>query len=99
MHTVDVIVIAVYMALLVGVGVRLSRRQNTTDEYFLARRSVPGWAVGMSLLATIITSVTFIAYPGAAYAGDWSLLVPGILFVGVLGLIGTVIVPFFRRVV
>jgi SSS family solute:Na+ symporter len=55
--------------------------------------------MGLSLLATIITSVTFIAYPGSAYAGDWSLLVPGILFVGVLGLIGSVIVPFFRRVV
>ena len=56
MQPLDVIVIAVYMALLVGVGMRVSRRQNTTDEYFLAERSVPGWAVGMSLLATIITS-------------------------------------------
>ena len=46
MHTLDVVVIVVYMALLVSVGVRLSRRQNTTDEYFLARRSVPGWALG-----------------------------------------------------
>src|SRR5580693_6539828 len=99
MHTVDVIVIAIYMALLVGVGLRLSRRQHTTDEYFLARRSVPGWAVGMSLLATIITSVTFIAYPGAAYAGDWSLLVPGLMFVFVIAAIGFVVVPFFRHVV
>ena len=60
MRTLDVIIIVVYMAVLASVGVRLSRRQNTTDEYFLAKRSVPGWAVGMSLLATIITSVTFI---------------------------------------
>ncbi len=99
MRPFDVIVIVGYMAVLVGVGVRLSRRQNTTDEYFLARRSVPGWAVGMSLLATIITSVTFIAYPGAAYAGDWSLLVPGIMFVLVIASIGIVVVPFFRQVV
>jgi len=87
------------MAVLVGVGVRLSRRQNTTDEYFLAKRSVPGWAIGMSLLATIITSVTFIAYPGASYAGDWSLLVPGIMFVLVIAGIGVVVVPFFRHAV
>jgi SSS family solute:Na+ symporter len=99
MRTFDVMVIVVYMAVLVGVGVRLSRRQNTTDEYFLAKRSVPGWAVGMSLLATIITSVTFIAYPGASYAGDWSLLVPGIMFVLVIAGIGVVVVPFFRHVV
>src|ERR1700733_7588072 len=99
MHTFDVAVIGVYMAALVATGARSARRQNTTDQYFLAERSIPGWAIGMSLLATIITSVTFIAYPGSAYAGDWSLLVPGILFIGVLGLIGSVIVPFYRRVV
>ena len=99
MRAFDVVIIVVYMALLVGVGIRLSRRQNTTDEYFLAKRSVPGWAIGMSLLATIITSVTFIAYPGAAYAGNWSLLVPGIMFVLVIAAIGVVVVPFFRQVV
>jgi SSS family solute:Na+ symporter len=99
MRPFDVVIIVVYMSLLVGVGIRLSRRQNTTDEYFLAKRSVPGWAIGMSLLATIITSVTFIAYPGAAYAGNWSLLVPGIMFVLVIAGIGVVVVPFFRQVV
>jgi SSS family solute:Na+ symporter len=99
MRLLDIAVIAVYMAVLVGVGVRVSRRQNTTREYFLADRSIPGWAIGMSLLATIITSVTFIAYPGAAYAGDWSLLVPGIMFVVVIACIGVVVVPFFRHVV
>ena len=99
MRTADVVIIVIYMTVLVGVGVRMSRRQNTTDEYFLARRSVPGWALGMSLLATIITSVTFIAYPGAAYAGNWSLLVPGIMFVVVIAGIGVVVVPFFRQAV
>jgi len=99
MRTLDVIVIALYMTVLVGVGVRVSRRQTSTNEYFLANRAIPGWAIGMSLLATIITSVTFIAYPGAAYAGDWSLLVPGIMFVLVIAVIGFVIVPFFRHVV
>ena len=99
MRTLDVVVIAAYIAGLAGIGVRFARRQHTTDNYFIAGRSIPGWAMGLSLLATIITSVTFIAYPGSAYAGDWSLLVPGILFVGVLALIGAVIVPFFRHVV
>jgi solute:Na+ symporter, SSS family len=99
MRTLDIIVIAAYLAGLVSIGLRFARRQRTTEDYFVAGRSIPGWAMGLSLLATIITSVTFIAYPGSAYAGDWSLLVPGILFVGVLALIGSVIVPFFRHVV
>jgi solute:Na+ symporter, SSS family len=99
MRMLDILVIGLYMAVLVGVGVWVSRRQTSTKEYFLANRTIPGWAIGMSLLATIITSVTFIAYPGAAYAGDWSLLVPGIMFVLVIAAIGFVVVPFFRHVV
>lgn len=99
MRALDILIIAAYLTGLVAIGLRFARRQRTTEDYFVAGRSIPGWAMGLSLLATIITSVTFIAYPGAAYAGNWSLLVPGILFVGVLVLIGSVIVPFFRHVV
>jgi SSS family solute:Na+ symporter len=99
MHTADLVIIAAYLLALVGVGMGVARRQKTTDSYFVAGRSVPGWAAGISLLATIITSVTFIAYPGAAYAGNWNLLVPGILFVLVMASIGPVVVPFFRHAV
>jgi len=99
MRALDIFVIALYMAGLVGIGLYFARRQTTTENYFIAKRSIPGWAMGLSLLATIITSVTFIAYPGSAYAGDWSLLVPGIMFVVVLAIAGAVVVPFFRHVV
>lgn len=99
MRALDLIVIAAYMLGLVGVGLYFTRRQKDTETYFVAGRSIPGWAMGLSLLATIITSVTFIAYPGAAYAGNWSLLVPGIMFLAVPALVGTVVVPFFRHVV
>jgi solute:Na+ symporter, SSS family len=99
MHLVDIVIIVVYLVTLVAIGLSFSGGQKTTDSYFVAGRSVPGWAAGISLLATIITSVTFIAYPGAAYSGDWTLLVPGILFVVVIAAIGPVVVPFFRHVV
>ncbi len=99
MRPLDLLVIAAYIAILAGIGIFFARRQRTTDDYFIARGTIPGWAMGLSLLATIVTSVTFVAYPGSAYAGDWSLLVPGIMFVAVLALAGTVIVPFFRHVV
>lgn len=99
MRIADLIIVLLYVLTLIGIGLRFRRRQRTTDRYFVAGRSIPGWAAGLSLLATIITSVSFIAYPGAAYAGDWSLLVPGFLFIGVLLLVGRTIVPFFRRTV
>jgi SSS family solute:Na+ symporter len=95
----DALTTAAYMAAVIVIGLRFSRRQISTEAYFVARRSVPGWAMGISLFATLISSVTFVAYPGSAYAGDWSLLVPGIMVVLVLALVGSVIIPFYRRVV
>jgi SSS family solute:Na+ symporter len=41
--------------------------QASTETYFVASRSIPSWAMGMSLVATLITSVTFVAYPGSSY--------------------------------
>ena len=80
----DLIVVVVYMAGMAAIGLRFARRQTSTERYFMAQRSIPGWAMGMSLFATIISSVTFIAYPGSAYAGDWTELVPGLMLLPVL---------------
>ena len=82
---INAAVIVAYMAALLLLGLRFSR-QTSTERYFVAKRSIPGWATGMSLLATLISSVTFITYPGSAYAGDWSNLVPGLMVVPVLAL-------------
>jgi solute:Na+ symporter, SSS family len=93
----DVTVIAVYLAALAGIGMRFSRRQTSTERYFVAKRSIPGWATGLSLLATLISSVTFIGYPGSAFARDWSNLVPGLTVIVIVPLTAAVIIPFFRH--
>jgi len=98
-RALDVLVIVVYMAALVYIGLRFSRRQSSTERYFVAKRSIPGWATGLSLLATLISSVTFIAYPGSAYDGDWSNLVPGLMTALVLLVVAGVIIPFYRHAV
>ena len=99
MRWLDLSIIVVYMAALAGLGIRFSRRQTSTERYFVARRSIPAWAMGLSLLATLVSSVTFIAYPGSAYAADWSNLVPGLTVIPVLFLTVFVVIPFFRHVV
>lgn len=99
MRWIDLTIIVVYMAVLAGLGIRFSRRQTSTEQYFVARRSIPAWAMGLSLLATLISSVTFIAYPGSAYAADWSNLVPGLTVIPVLFITVFVVIPFFRHIV
>lgn len=95
----DLAVIVIYMLAMLGIGRWFARRQTSTETYFVARRSIPSWAMGISIYATLITSITFIAYPGSAYAGNWSELVPGFMVVGVLLLVGLVIIPFFRHAI
>ncbi len=96
---VDLAVICVYVLGLTGIGFRFSRRQTTTERYFTAKRSVPSWALGLSFLTAMITSVTFIAFPGAAFAKDWSMLVPGLFLLVTLAIAGAVVIPFYRRTV
>ena len=99
LRSIDLCIVIAYVAGLAALGLRFSRRQTSTETYFVAKRSIPAWAMGVSLLGTLITSVTFIAYPGSAYAKDWSLLVAGTMVVAVLFLVGFVIIPFYREAV
>ena len=99
LRTSDLLVIVLYFAVVAYIGLRFARRQNSTETYFIARRSIPHWAMGFSMFATIISSITFIAYPGSAYAGNWNELVPGFMVLGVLALAGTILIPFFRHAV
>jgi len=97
LRTLDLAVIAIYFVAVAAIALRFARRQDSTEAYFVARRRIPAWAMGLSVFATIISSITFIAYPGAAYKGNWNLLVPGFMAVGVLLLVGTVLISFFRH--
>lgn len=97
LRSLDLVVLAVYFLGVAWIGVRFARRQTSTETYFVAGRSIPAWAMGISTFATLISSITFIAYPGSAYAGNWSELVPGFMVVAVLAVVGAVIIPFFRQ--
>jgi len=95
----DYAVVICYWAVIVSIGVYFARRQKTTAKYFTAGRSMPGWAVGISMLATLISSITFLAYPGAGYEGKWILLVQGLMVPIVLISLIWIIVPIYRHVI
>lgn len=99
LHIIDWIIIVASLAVSIYVGAYFARRQKSTNAYFAASGSIPGWAVGMSILATLISSVTFLAYPEAGYQGRWILLVQAIAVVIVLLGLVWFVVPLFRRVI
>jgi solute:Na+ symporter, SSS family len=67
----DYTVLAAALALLLLIGLALTRRQHDTADFFLARRQVPWWAACLSFLATEISAVTIISVPATAYSENW----------------------------
>ncbi|MCP4758193.1 MAG: sodium:solute symporter [Planctomycetes bacterium] len=71
---VDWLVVVVYLGLVVAIGAAASRRHEEGDDFFLAGRSMPVWAVAVSTLATAVSAATFIGGPQQGFRGDLSYL-------------------------
>ena len=93
----DLVVLLLYLLVMAAMGVYFMRRNVGTEEYFLGGRSFPGWAVGISMLGTSISSVTFLALPAAAYALDYRQLTPHLVMPFVAVAACFLFIPFFRR--
>lgn len=99
LHAIDLVVICVYFAVVAGIGYFATRGAKTSERYFVANRSIPMWAVAFTIMATIISTGTFVGHPGTAYQKGLILLVPHLLVPFVLLAVAKVVVPFYRRVV
>lgn len=95
----DYVAILVYLAAMAGIGAWTARRQTSTAEYFVANRRIPGVAVGFALMATTISSVTFVAIPGSVFARNWWQMLYMSTALVVLIFVVRWVVPFYRRVV
>ncbi len=99
LHLLDYLVVFGYLLFIVYLGTTFAKRQTGTDRYFKAGSSIPSWAVGLSILATLISSVTFLAYPGEGFDSNWIRLVQGLMVPIVLVFMVGFIVPLYRRVI
>ena len=69
------VVLVTYLAVVLGFGFWFARKSATTDEFMSAGRSLPGWAVGLSMFGSYISSISFLANPGKAYSSNWNAFV------------------------
>jgi len=93
----DWFVIIAYSLGMVAVGVVSSRRQDDPEDYFLGGRSMPTWAVALSVLATSLSAATFIGAPQIAYAGDLTYLILNLGGIIAAFLVGFVFIPPLYR--
>lgn len=71
---IDYTVIAAYLLAITAFGTWFSRFQKTTVDYFLTGRSVPGWAICFTIVATETSTLSFIGVPAGAYTGNMTFL-------------------------
>jgi Na+/proline symporter len=97
MHPVDWAVVLVYFVWIVWDGLRRSKATNEIEGYFLANRSLPWWAVGLSVMATQLSAITLVGTTGRGYAEGMSVLQ---LYLGLplaMVILSVTVVPFFYR--
>ena len=68
MHWLDWLIVAAYLTYLISSGIRMTKRSKEIEGYFLAHRSLPWWAVGLSVMATQMSAITLVGTTGQAYA-------------------------------
>src|SRR5512132_2856348 len=97
MRTLDWLVVFVYVVWIVYDGLRRSKGTDKVDGYFLANRSLPWWAIGLSVMATQMSAVTLVGTTGQAY-------LTGLRFIQfyfglplAMILLSLTVVPFFTR--
>ena len=97
LFAIDWIVVGAYLLLTVGMGVYFSLRQRDTEEYFLAGGNMPWFAVGLSILATLLSTVSYLSVPGEMIKHGLGVLAGVLSYPVAYVVIGFLIIPYFMR--
>lgn len=102
--TVNWVIIGVYLFAILCIGIFFSLESKfrksvikTSQNYFVAPKTIPGWAAGISLFATSLSAITFLTIPSQVFGGDWVILVGAIIAPAFAPILIKYIVPFFRK--
>lgn len=95
-NVLDALVMLIYLAGIIYLGIKASKQNTKTENFFVGRHKFPAWAVGLSMMGTMISSVSFLAYPAAAYALDWRQFLSNLTMPLAAVLAVLVFIPIFR---
>ena len=75
MHPADYIIFFLYLAGVSIFGASFFRKSRTSSQFTLGNRSIPSWVLTMSIFATFVSSISYLALPGNAYLTNWNAFV------------------------
>ena len=86
-----------YLGGMLFLGYFFMKREKGTDDFFKGGGRIPWWAAGMSIYATMLSAITFMAIPAKAFATDWKYFPMAIAILIVAFPVMKYYLPFFRR--
>ncbi|WP_461533703.1 sodium:solute symporter family transporter [Sinomicrobium sp.] len=90
-------VLFLYLMLSLAIGIYFSRKQKSTEDYFVGGGRIPWWASGLSVFGTLLSAITFMAIPAKAFITDWSYFFLNIAAIAITPLIAFLFIPYFNR--
>ena len=97
MHVIDFVIFLVFTLGVVVFGCSFFKKGSSADEFTSASHSIPGWVVGMSIFATYVSSISYIGYPGKAFASNWNAFVFSLSIPIASYFAAKYFVPFYRH--
>ena len=94
----DLVIFLVFMVGIVGFGCSFYFRNRSAERYTGGGGHLPAWAIGMSIFATFVSSISFLALPGSAYLSNWNGYVFSLSIPIAAVLAVKFFVPFYRRI-
>jgi SSS family solute:Na+ symporter len=94
---IDIAIIFVYLLAMVWIGFYFSRKNKNTEQFTKASGKIPGWAIGLSIYATFLSSNTFLGVPGKAYGSNWNAFVFSISMPFAAWIASRYFVSFYRN--
>ncbi len=93
---IDWSLIAVYFVFVIWLGTHFGKKQTSSDHYFLGGKNLPGWAVGISIFATLISSWAFLGLPGKSFKDDIQMLMTIVPIPFTMWFCAKYFIPLFR---
>jgi len=95
--TVNWIILFLYLIGMLLLGYAFMKRENGTEDFFKGGKRIPWWAAGMSIFATMLSAITFMAIPAKTYATNWLYFMMAVTIFVMAFPVVKYYLPFFRR--
>jgi len=93
----DYMAVVLYLLGTIGIALYFAKRQGSTEEFFLGGRSMPWFAVGLSIMATLMSTISYLAHPGELIKNGITMLAGSMSIPLNVLVIFMLFVPFFMR--